>query len=153
MWCCSSFHSSQLRWEWSQYNSLSVWYINSLSGRNLISMLSSSHLPQPQDFWEAIGTTHTFPLWNLALGGRKIAVPPAVIQGHKLWQPEPPNKLWKFQPPEELRRTKMVLAEITGAGRSLLGAANILGPDVNQETAHFELNNKVSRDWRTQRWK
>lgn len=106
-WRSPCVHLSQLGWGWSQYNSLSIWDIRSLSGRNLISMLSSPHLPQPQDFWEATGTTHTSPQWSLAWGGSTIAVPLAVIQDHTLWQPEPPNKLWKSRPPEELRNTEM----------------------------------------------
>lgn len=70
-------------------------------------MLSSPHLPQPQDFWEAIGTAHTSPQCSLAWGGSTIAVPLAAIQGHTLWQPEPPNKLWKSWPPEELGKAEM----------------------------------------------
>ena len=68
----------------------------------------SLHLPQPQGFREAIGMTHTFPLWDLALGGRECRhCSPSSHWVHRLWKPEPPNKLWKFQPPEELWKARV----------------------------------------------
>lgn len=84
----------------------------------------------------------TFPQLSLGLGGRKNAVPLAVIQGHKLWKPKPPNKLWKLQPPEELWKTKMVLSEEMWAGKSLrevpTSKAFLLA-----KSMHFEPMNKV----------
>lgn len=101
----------------SQYNSLSVWDINSQSGRNLISMLSSLASATTTGFLGGYWHNSHISTVKLGFGKERNAVPLAVIQGHRLWKPEPPNKLWKFQPPEELWKTKMALAEETGKSR------------------------------------
>lgn len=117
----------------------------------------SLHLPQPQDFREAIGTTHTFALWSLALGRRECKhCSPSSHWVHKLWKPEPPNKLWKFQPPEELWKPELVWAAETGAAGISRGDANILGPYVSRKEKTpciFELSNKVSRNEKLKTWK